>query len=121
MWESLFNSSPGVSECLGRVAPTGTISIYDGTTLISGPDYYLRICGIAPTPTLALARKCPRRSRQWGPLGRRKYSGDASYALLLRNLRSFVLSNSTAMTMNVSSTNVQYGDRITVSATVNTG
>jgi len=111
----------GFPNVLGGVAPTGTISIYDGTTLISGPTTISGFAGL-PNTYPGFGAQMPTTFTSSGDHSvTAKYSGDASYAPATSQPQIIRPLHSTAMTMNVSSTNVQYGDRITVSATVNTG
>ena len=111
----------GFPNVLGGVAPTGTVAIYDGSTLISGPTAISGFAGL-PNTYPGFGVQMPTTFTSSGDHSvTAKYSGDTNYAPATSQPQIVRPLYSTTTTMNVSSTNVQYGDKITVSATVNTG
>jgi hypothetical protein len=111
----------GLPNVLGGVAPTGTIAIYDGSTLISGPTAIAGFAGL-PDTNPGFGMQMPVTFTSSGDHSvTARYSGDANYAAATSQPQTIRPLYATTTTMNINTTTVQYGDKITVSSIVNTG
>lgn len=114
--ETLVNgiaTAPG-----GGVAPTGTLTVYDGTTVLGSP---YTVPGNAGTPpnfgldfTITLTTGGTHTLTA-------KYSGDSNYASATSAPQTVHAFYATNLNVQASSTTVSYGTSITVTATVSTG
>jgi subtilase family serine protease len=102
------------SQVSNGATPTGTVTFYDGSTPLQGTVLVSTAAnGVTYQTTV-----------QFTTIGSQvitaKYSGDSNYASAMSNSISVVVLNPTTMTLALSSTNVTYGQTITITATVTT-
>jgi subtilase family serine protease len=114
-------SVEGFPNVRGGATPTGTVTILDGATVVGGP--------VAVSATGGLPNGQPEYDA--GPFVKlttggdhtltANYSGDANYAAAVSAPQVVHPIFPTTMQAGVNSTNVKYGQSITISATVGTG
>lgn len=101
------------------VAPTGTVTVYDGTALVAGPVAVSGGGGSQHTNPAFSAVAQVTFSTGGDHVITANYSGDLNYASTSATLTIHPL-YSTTMSLHASSTNVSYGTNVSFTATVNT-
>jgi subtilase family serine protease len=98
-------------------APTGTMTINDGTTVVSGPS---PVNGNVSFPGIFMNMPVTLNTGGNHSLSA-KYSGDANYAAATSAVQLVQIFYPTTSTATVSSSNINFGQSITIKATVSTG
>ena len=112
------NSYPQAS---GGVAPTGTVSVFDGTTLIAGPTAVSGSPGAnGAFPQFSASVQVTLNTGGDHPLTV-KYSGDPDYAATTSSPLVVHPLYPTSITITPSASSVNYGQSVTLTATVTTG
>jgi hypothetical protein len=102
----------------GGVAPTGTITVYDGSSVLGSPVTFLGYEG----PGAGFSIGVPVTFASGGNHSlTAKYSGDANYGSATTSAQIVHALYLPTLNVQASSTNIPYGTSITVTATVNTG
>ena len=108
----------GYPQAPGGVKPTGTVSVFDGTTLIAGP---ISVTGAPGTnggsPQFDASTQLTLNSGGDHTLTA-KYSGDADYSTVTSSPLVIHPLYPTSITIAPSSTNINYGQSVTITATV---
>ncbi len=110
----------GYAQAPGGVAATGTISIFDGTTLIAGPITVNGSPGVNGSfPQFDASTQLTLNTGGDHSITA-KYSGDADYAAFTSNPVVIHPLYPTSIAITSSATNINYGQSVTITATVAT-
>jgi subtilase family serine protease len=113
-----FISFTGYTQALRGVSPTGTVTFFDGSSQLGSPIAVSGGCGAACQPAFFANG-----SVTMPTAGQRtlvaKYSGDANFAPATASVAVNVL-NPTTAAVNVSPANVNYGQAVTITGTIDT-
>jgi hypothetical protein len=101
----------------GGAIPTGTINFYDGGTLLPGNVTLTSVAGNSPT---LIARLNTSVTTVGTHSLTAQYSGDANYAASTSQATNVAAFYPTTTSVTSSSTNIIFGQSVTVTATVNT-
>jgi hypothetical protein len=119
--QTFYVQVQGSPNIVGGAAPTGTISIYDGTSVVSGPTA-VNGYGGGTVGSPGFYTQMPVTLATGGDHSlTAKYSGDASYAAATSTAQIVHPLYATTSTMTVSSTDINYPQSITINATISTG
>jgi hypothetical protein len=109
----------GTAQTLGGVAPTGTVTFFDGTTQLGSPVPITGTAGINGAPSFS-ANATVTFSNPGSRTLTAKYSGDANYASSTSTPSSVAVLIPTLIAFNVSATNIEYGTNTVLTATLTT-
>ena len=119
--QTFYAQVQGSPNVIGGAAPTGTISIYDGTSVVSGPTA-VNGYGGGTVGSPGFYMQMPITLASGGDHSlTAKYSGDASYAAATSTAQIVHPLYATTSTMTVSATDINYSQSITINATISTG
>lgn len=107
----------GQAQALSGVAPTGTVTIFDGNTQLGNSITVNGTPGSPPNFTLFPSVTIPTGGTHTLTAN---YSGDSNYALASSPAANVFVLWQTTPTVSVSSTNINYGQSVTVTASVAT-
>lgn len=108
----------GYPQAPGGVKPTGTVSVFDGTTLIAGPIPVNGAPGInGSSPQFDASTQLTLNSGGDHTLTA-KYSGDSDYSTVTSSPLVIHPLFPTSITITPSSTSINYGQSVTITATV---
>jgi subtilase family serine protease len=116
--QSSFVSFTGYTQALRGVSPTGTVTFFDGSNQLGSPVTISGGCGAACQPAFFANG-----SVTMPTAGQRtlvaQYSGDTNFAPSTTSMAVNVL-NPTTAAVNVSPANVNYGQTVTITGTIDT-
>jgi len=115
-WQAYVGAS--ATTPTGGVAPTGTLTLYDGANVLGNPITIAGNGGASPGFSFELAFTLTTGGDH--PLSV-KYSGDSNYAPASSATQTVHALIATTMNLQASATTVSYGTSITVTATLSTG
>src|SRR5207249_3199843 len=119
--QTFYVQVQGSPNIVGGAAPTGTISIYDGTSVVSGPTAVNGYSG-GTVGSPGFYSQMPVTLATGGDHSlTARYSGDASYAAATSTAQIVHPLYATTSTMTVSSTDINYPQSIAINATISTG
>ena len=107
----------GYSQALRGVAPTGTVTFFEGSTQVAGPVTVIGSCGdCQPAFDANASLTIPTGGSHTITV---QYTGDSNYSASSTSIKLVLLYPTTA-TINVSPTALNYGGTVSITATINT-